>query len=216
MRAMQRPRKEQGEKTRQTIIEVTARLFRERGYAGTSLDLVAKAADTSKSSIFWHFQNKEDLLFTVVDQALSEWETRAGDEILAQPTPPLRFARLLELHRELATDHPATVRLLLGLLIETADGEEAVKERLRRIYEGYRKSAVQIVEAGQRGGDFARDADADHLAAILLGAFDGIFVQRLLDPEAVDGSVYDTLFDLIYARLVPGAERPRTIPTLRT
>ena len=102
---MQRPRKEQGEKTRQTIIDVTARLFAERGYAGTSLDLVAKEADTSKSSIFWHFQNKEDLLFTVVDQALSVWESRAGDAVLAQPSPPLRFARLLELHHELANDH---------------------------------------------------------------------------------------------------------------
>jgi AcrR family transcriptional regulator len=206
---MQRPRKEQGEKTRQTIIDVTARLFAERGYAGTSLDLVAKEADTSKSSIFWHFQNKEDLLFTVVDQALSVWESRAGDEVLSQPTPPLRFARLLELHRELADEHGHTLRLLLGLLLETADGDEAVRVRFQRIYEGYRRSAAQLIEAGKRSGDFAAGVDADELSAIFLAAHDGIFVQRFLDPESVPRGVYETLADLLFARLTPGKPRPR-------
>lgn len=206
---MQRPRKEQGEKTRQTIIDVTARLFAERGYAGTSLDLVAKEADTSKSSIFWHFQNKEDLLFTVVDQALSVWETRAGEEVLAQPSPPLRFARLLELHRELAEDHGHTLRLLLGLLLETADGDEAVRVRFQRIYEGYRRSAAQIIEAGRRSGDFAESANADHLATLFLAAHDGVFVQRFLDPDAVPPGVYDTLADLLFEALTPGRPRPR-------
>lgn len=206
---MQRPRKEQGEKTRQTIIDVTARLFAERGYAGTSLDLVAKEADTSKSSIFWHFQNKEDLLFTVVDQALSAWESRAGDEVLAETTPALRFARLLELHRELADDHAHTLRLLLGLLLETADGDEAVRVRFQRIYEGYRRSAAQIIEAGQRSGEFSREVDAHRLSSVFLAAYDGLFVQRFLDPDALPAGVYDLLADMLFAALTPGRPRPR-------
>lgn len=206
---MQRPRKEQGEKTRQTIINVTARLFAERGYAGTSLDLVAKEADTSKSSIFWHFQNKEDLLFTVVDQALSSWESRAGEEVLSQPTPPLRFARLMELHRELAEEHGHTLRLLLGLLLETADGDESVRVRFQRIYEGYRRSAAQIIEAGKQSGDFTPKVDADATATLFLAAYDGIFVQRFLDPDVIPGDIYERVADLIFAALMPGKARPR-------
>lgn len=209
MTGMQRPRKEQGEKTRQTIIDVTARLFAERGYAGTSLDLVAKEADTSKSSIFWHFQNKEDLLFTVVDQALSVWESRAGDAVLAQPTPPLRFARLLELHHELANDHAHTLRLLLGLLLETADGDEAIRVRFQRIYEGYRKSAAQIIESGQQEGHFNPSISADQLASIFLAMYDGIFVQRFLDPSSIAPGVYNTIADLLFAVLTPGKPRPQ-------
>ena len=56
---MQRQRKEQGEHTRQAIIDVTTKLFATRGYAGTSLDLIAKEAQTSKSSIFWHFETRQ-------------------------------------------------------------------------------------------------------------------------------------------------------------
>ncbi|MBX2812281.1 MAG: TetR/AcrR family transcriptional regulator [Myxococcales bacterium] len=206
---MQRPRKEQGEKTRQTIIDVTARLFAERGYAGTSLDLVAKEADTSKSSIFWHFQNKEDLLFTVVDQALSVWESRAGDAVLAQPTPPLRFARLLQLHHELANDHSHTLRLLLGLLLETADGDEAIRVRFQRIYEGYRRSAAQIIETGQQEGHFNPAIHPEELACIFLATYDGIFVQRFLDPSSVRPNIYNTVADLLFAVLTPGKARPQ-------
>lgn len=209
-RLMQRPRKEQGEKTRQTIIDVTARLFEERGYAGTSLDLVAKEAETSKSSIFWHFQNKEDLLFTVVDQALSEWETRAGDAILSESTPPTRLARMMELQRELATDRPSTLRLLIGLALETADGEVEIRSRFQRIYEGYRQSAAQIIEAGKKSGDFISEADAQSLSALLLAAFDGLFVQRLVDPSAIGDAAYDALFELMFQRLMPGQPRPKT------
>jgi TetR/AcrR family acrAB operon transcriptional repressor len=88
---MQRQKKEQGQATRQAIIDVTTRLFATRGYAGTSLDLIAKEANTSKSSIFWHFENKEDLLFTVVDKAMSDWEVEAGSKIIAQPDPPAQL-----------------------------------------------------------------------------------------------------------------------------
>lgn len=209
---MQRPRKEQGEKTRQTIIDVTARLFEEKGYAGTSLDLVAKEAETSKSSIFWHFQNKEDLLFTVVDRALSDWEARAGEAILAQPTPPTRLARLLDLHRELAAECPSTLRLLIGLALETADGAEELRVRFQRIYEGYRQSAAQIIEAGKRSGDFRPEVDAGPLSALILATFDGLFVQRWVDPEANGEAPYRVLFDLVFERLMPGQPRPRPVP----
>ena len=114
---MQRQKKEQGQRTRQNIIDVTTRLFAARGYAGTSLDLIAKEAQTSKSSIFWHFENKEDLLFTVVDKAMTDWEQEAGSQILAQPDPPSQLGKLIDEYKELAMNRPDTLRLLLGLLL---------------------------------------------------------------------------------------------------
>ncbi len=209
---MPRPRKEHGDDTRLTIIEVTTRLFAERGYAGTSLDQVAKAADTSKSSIFWHFDNKEDLLCSVVDHALAEFETRAGDLVLAEPTPGRAFARLLSLFRELAVDHGSTIRLLLGLLLEATEQDVGVRRRFQRVYEGYRRSVAQIVALGQASGDFSPSVDADALSTLFLAAYDGVFVQRLLDPETVPESVYDHLADLLFAALTPGQPRPQLAP----
>lgn len=198
-----RPRKEQGEKTRQTIIEVTARLFEERGYAGTSLDVVAKEAETSKSSIFWHFDNKEDLLFTVVDQALSAWETRAGDAILAETSAKMRLTRLLEMHRLLAFEHPSTVRLLLGLLLEASDAVEALRLRFQRIYEGYHRSATSIIEAGTKDGSF-RPVDSEAVASVIQACFDGLFIQQFLWQRPMNDAQFALLKGMVFEQLTPG------------
>jgi AcrR family transcriptional regulator len=205
---MQKQRKEQGEQTRQVIIDVTTKLFATRGYAGTSLDLIAKEAQTSKSSIFWHFENKEDLLFTVVDRAMSEWEVRAGSDILAQPDPPSQLAKLIDLYRELAQDRPDTLRLLLGLLLETADVNEDVKRRFQKMYRGYRTSIQIVIEEGIAAGYFARELPSAHLSALVLALFDGLFIQWYLDPAAVPEESFGTLRRAVFALVMPGREAP--------
>ncbi|MEL7371471.1 MAG: TetR/AcrR family transcriptional regulator [Myxococcota bacterium] len=205
---VQRQRKEQGEQTRQAIIEVTTRLFANRGYAGTSLDLIAKEAKTSKSSIFWHFENKEDLLFTVVDRAMSAWESRAGAELLAQPDPPRQLAKLVDLYRELARDRPDTLRLLLGLLLETADANPEVKRRFQRMYQGYRTSIQIILEEGQSTGHFTCALPASHLSAITLAMFDGLFIQGFLDKAAVPDEAVQSVKQAIFRLVMPGKPVP--------
>lgn len=210
--SMQRQRKEQGEQTRQTIIDVTTRLFASRGYAGTSLDLIAREAKTSKSSIFWHFENKEDLLFTVVDRAMSAWELKAGSEILAQPDPPRQLAKLLDLYWELAQERPHTLRLLLGLLLETADANREVKARFQKMYQGYRTSIQIIIEEGQTGGFFTATVPSSHLAAITLAVFDGLFVQSFLDPDAVPDQAFESVRQTVFGLIMPGKPLPKTTP----
>lgn len=203
-----RQRKEQGEQTRKNIIQVTTRLFASRGYAGTSLDLIAKEAQTSKSSIFWHFENKEDLLFTVVDRAMSEWEVKAGTEILAQPDPPRQLAKLIDLYQELAQERPDTLRLLLGLLLETADANEEVKKRFQRMYQGYRTSIQIVLEEGTTQKHFSSAVPSDHLAAMVLAIFDGLFVQWFLDPKAIPDDIFDTVKISVFSLVMPGQEIP--------
>lgn len=198
---MQRQKKEQGQQTRQTIIDVTTRLFAARGYAGTSLDLIAKEANTSKSSIFWHFENKEDLLFTVVDRAMSDWEVEAGSEILAQPGPKAQMAKLIDLYRGLAMNRPDTLRLLLGLLLETADANEKVKSRFQKMYTGYRASIRMVIESGVASGDFVATIPPPHLSAMVLALFDGLFVQWLLEPESIPPELFDSLKGSVLALL---------------
>lgn len=199
MEAMQRQKKEQGQHTRQLIIDVTTRLFATRGYAGTSLDLIAKEANTSKSSIFWHFENKEDLLFTVVDRAMTEWEVEAGSQILAEPDPPRQLEKLIDLYRALATKRPDTLRLLLGLLLETADVNEKVKGRFQKMYRGYRTSIQIVLDEGIQSGHFTRRIPPEQLAAMVLALFDGLFIQWFLDPASVPDDMFDSLKRAIFA-----------------
>ncbi|MEU2559674.1 TetR/AcrR family transcriptional regulator [Streptomyces longispororuber] len=56
--------------TPQTLLEVAVRVFNERGYDGTSMEHLSKAAGISKSSIYHHVAGKEELLRRAVNRAL--------------------------------------------------------------------------------------------------------------------------------------------------
>ncbi|MGH3165093.1 MAG: TetR/AcrR family transcriptional regulator [Trebonia sp.] len=55
--------------TRERILSEAQRLFRERGYAATSLEQIADAADVTKGAIYGHFSGKEDLLLSAIESS---------------------------------------------------------------------------------------------------------------------------------------------------
>jgi AcrR family transcriptional regulator len=56
--------------TPQTLLEVAVGVFNERGYDGTSMEHLSRAAGISKSSIYHHVRGKEELLRLAVTHAL--------------------------------------------------------------------------------------------------------------------------------------------------
>ena len=49
--------------TRTAIHDAAMRLFAERGFAGTTMDQIAEAADVSRATVFTYFATKEDIVF---------------------------------------------------------------------------------------------------------------------------------------------------------
>jgi AcrR family transcriptional regulator len=56
--------------TPETLLSVAVQVFNERGYDGTSMEHLSKAAGISKSSIYHHVTGKEELLRRAVSRAL--------------------------------------------------------------------------------------------------------------------------------------------------
>ena len=72
--------------TRQRILEVAARLFTERGYAGTSVRDIAAELGIANPSLYYHFRSKGALLAELlseplerVEAAVREAEKLSGD-----------------------------------------------------------------------------------------------------------------------------------------
>jgi AcrR family transcriptional regulator len=59
-----------GTYTPDTLLTVAVRVFNDRGYDGTSMEHLSKAAGISKSSIYHHVRGKEELLRRAISRAL--------------------------------------------------------------------------------------------------------------------------------------------------
>ena len=60
--------------TRERILETSAKLFAEKGYSATGIDEIAKNVGITKSVIYYHFKNKEDILQTLIDEAFAQFQ----------------------------------------------------------------------------------------------------------------------------------------------
>ena len=56
--------------TRTAIHDGAMRLFAERGFAGTTIDQIAEAADVSRATVFSYYPTKEDIVFGEAPQAI--------------------------------------------------------------------------------------------------------------------------------------------------
>ena len=55
---------------RTDIIQAAAQRFRQNGYHGTSMQDIADEVQLQKSSLYHHVSSKQDILFTILEQAL--------------------------------------------------------------------------------------------------------------------------------------------------
>ena len=103
------------------------RLFRERGYAATSLEQIADAADVTKGAIYGHFSSKEDLLLSAIEAA----PTPDYGALLNDQSRPVR-ERLAEFGRSMATADVTTDTAGLAVSLEFVAALLRSPDALRR------------------------------------------------------------------------------------
>jgi TetR/AcrR family acrAB operon transcriptional repressor len=65
---MVRKTKHETEQTRLQIIAAARTVFAKHGVSRTTLALIAKEANLTRGAIYWHFKNKPDLFFAMMEQ----------------------------------------------------------------------------------------------------------------------------------------------------
>ena len=96
-----RRRGPKSERTRQRILDAAARTFRDKGYAGTTLNDIAVAALLRAGSIYYHFDSKERLLEEVLDIGIARVSAAVQRAIEALPpdvSPTERIRTGIEAH----------------------------------------------------------------------------------------------------------------------
>jgi AcrR family transcriptional regulator len=93
-----RKRRAQEGNRREDLLGVCARLFREKGFDGTSIRDISRAAGMHSGSPFYHFKSKQEMLVAVMEQGLTEG-LRHLEAVAALKLPPeQKFRKLVRVH----------------------------------------------------------------------------------------------------------------------
>jgi AcrR family transcriptional regulator len=194
-------------RTRADLQSHALRLFRDRGYADTTVDDIAAAAEVSRSTFFRYFPTKEDVvLFDDVDPLMAK-------AFLAQPPgtallPALRAA-LRTAFTGLAPEKRALEEIRMELARQVPEIQVALRSR-----GAFRIEQIADGVAAAVGRD-ATDPDVWIFAGVVAGA--RMAAQSLADTTP--GLAYTDALDRVLGRLeqgIPLASEPITIPTSGT
>ena len=168
-------------RTEEAIVQATLRLLSTRGVHGMSLDLLAEEVGVAKSSILWHFGSKEELLLRIAERVLEEVAKGPARTMLALPTLEARADAAWKFFGETLRERPELRRLVLWLIFECVEERPEMRTRLQQLY----RSIREMFEAGLK--EVVPDATRRRRIAMLtVATFDGIFIQWLLEPDAID------------------------------
>jgi TetR/AcrR family transcriptional regulator, cholesterol catabolism regulator len=192
------------ETRRLQIDDAASALFREHGYAATSVRQIARALDLQGASLYAHVASKEDVLWSIVDRTASRFEHAAETSDEPSMLPAERLARLVRAHVRVITEQPGAATVFVhewrGL---NGDRRAAVLARRDR----YERRWRMLIEEGAASGAFAR-VDAAAAAAFLLAALNGVAAWYRPDGRLSAGSLADSYVDLALRSLTAGPSAP--------
>ena len=174
-----------GDDTHGAIRAATYRALCEHGYADTTIQQIADEFEKSKSLLYYHYEDKDELLTDLLDHLLDQFaarlDTRTGD-----PTADLR-ALLDCLLPVPMTDEAHQFRRVIVEIRAGASHDEPHRELVARSDDIVRDAVRTVVERGVETGEFAPvdpAETAEFVHAALLGAM--VRGATLDDPEAAE------------------------------
>jgi len=181
------------EPSRKPLLRAAIDCFARLGYQGTTIDRIARDAGVTKGAVYYHFRDKEQLLFEAVKDHVGEFER----QVLAEVTPELDvcfFHATVSNHR----------RFIITLMVEALDTNPALSVEFRNILRRMRVFLADVLRRGQQRGVLRGDVSAEAAAAVVAGGIMGAEIQHYQDPEQVDlRAILDTLVEQMAAWLAP-------------
>lgn len=162
--------------TKTHILESTEALLRSREAGEISLADIAKEAQISKGTLYYHFPSKNAILLGLMDKYLyTQWEQFKlwiGNE--SKDTSLHRFIMyILERDTE-------NISIRIHLLMEAIKGNDVLKKEMLKRYRNFSTAIAEQIPGR------ARHIDPNYLAWFLLVLSDGLLLHETLGNPDLD------------------------------
>jgi len=183
-------REDEGDRTREKILEVALDLFARQGYHQTSITQIVKNSGSYRSAIEWHFGGKEGLLLAVLDYYFevklindikTRWAAFLGDHhgLASKDIFTFIFQEL----SNLVGENVGIILALFTLTFERMHQDPEVGVRVRKSWQQIIDIFKWLVELAQKDGFVDPRVDSGLLARSLVAFGQGTFMQWYLSPS---------------------------------
>ncbi|WP_418040275.1 TetR/AcrR family transcriptional regulator [Paenibacillus xylanilyticus] len=178
---------------RTKAVEVAAQLFLRQGYSYVSMDEVVRASGVSKSNIYYHFKNKEELLQAVVQYWIAQYESQVYI-LLSQRERSVEervnsFIATLSAGIEGRNFEGSCP--FITLYMQTPASAPEVKASISRFFRELQPMIEKLFQQGVDSGEFREGMDAGAVSSLFVAALEGslVLAETARDTGIIEQSV---------------------------
>ncbi|MFE0463503.1 TetR/AcrR family transcriptional regulator [Kitasatospora sp. NPDC058965] len=168
--------------TVESLLAVTVQVFNARGYDGTSMEDLSRAAGISKSSIYHHVRGKEELLRLAVGRALDGLFGILDEPAAVDGRPVDRLEHVVRRTTEVLLAELPYVTLLLRVRGNTGTEQWALERR-----RDFDHRVAELVKEAVTAGELRADVEPRLATRLLFGMINSIVEWYRPDAPHADG-----------------------------
>ncbi|MCY0096824.1 TetR/AcrR family transcriptional regulator [Hoeflea ulvae] len=158
------------EVSQKRVLDAAAKIFRDNGYAGTTMRAIADEADLKAGSIYYHYKSKDELISAVLDlgiHAVSDSVKSALDALPETATGRQRIETAVYAHLSAIIeygDYTLATRRVFGQV------PESIRLKNMRLRDLYGTMWQEILMGAKERGEFRPNANITLARLFILGA----------------------------------------------
>jgi len=172
------------EARRKQIIDAALQTIAEQGYTQTSFAEIAKSLGITKGLIAYHFNGKHDLITSAIHTILNRQGAYIKERVEAQERASGKLRAYIESSFEYIGQNRAHFVALVDLWGSFTSPEEKTAFS-ETAYDPCRAHLQKIFRIGLEQGEFG-GFEPQVMSAVIQGGIDGLMLQWVFDPEAVN------------------------------
>ncbi len=170
---------------RSAILDAGLRLFSRQGLHGTTIEQIAKAADVSKTNLFYYFATKNDVYVEILRRLLDTWLAPLRD-IKADDDPVVAIGDYVRRKIVFSRTNPEASRLFC---LELVQGAPLLQDELRQALKILVDEKAEVIRGWVAAGTLA-PIDPYHLV-FSIWAVTQHYADFAVQVEAITGKTLD-------------------------
>jgi AcrR family transcriptional regulator len=195
---------EEQQQTRERIIAAAARVLAEKGYEATTLREISREAQAAPGLVHYYFGGKDELLAQALQAAGQRFHQRM-ENLAQQMSTSWSLDALLAKLCERVDQDPEVYRLhyeSFSLGLHNPVIAPKVRERLAQRRSEIGSIIAMALENMEKSENVERfSLDPTLLAALLLALFDGLALQKIMEPTFDQEAAYHLLAQMLHGLL---------------
>lgn len=162
---------------RAEIVAISAQLFAERGYRGTTIRDIAERADILSGSLYHHFESKESIIDEIIRVYWTDLFEQYERVLSTESSGSAQIGEMVVLSIRMLERHGPAIRILLNDYPYVAEALPYIEELMAVIEHVW----TDMLAAGIERGDLRSDLDVVLAYRTIMSAISG--TGRWFDPS---------------------------------